>query len=556
MPNEHFISVSDAAAMQPDYIVVGGGPGGCVMASRLSEDPQTKVLLVEAGRDSDNFRVRWPFGTAFMVTNPKWDWGWETLPDASMEGRDVMWSSGKTLGGSSSINGQVFMRGLKSDFDLWGEAVGGNGDWSYDDLLPYFIKAENYNGPASAVRGRGGPVNVVEVEEKHPIAEAFVKIGEDMGYERTDFNGEQPIGFGHTQANQKDGMRFTAYDAYIRPNLRRPNLGVLINHRAARVLFDGNRAIGIEVVSPDGTHTSLTAGREVIVSSGTAGTTNLLMKSGVGPRQMLEKAGVQVQVDAPALGHNLQEHPGFSVSRFIKGAWSFNKAQVRPDLAARYLFRLLSSKHDGPFAGPAILSMGYAHTTPDRSGPPELQLHFMPFAYRLRPGDKSPVKAEIPKRSAVLFMATLTKPHARGTISIADNDPLGRPVISHQLLADERDLQHLVSGAKILTEMFTSPHVAPYVVGQCNPAVDPADDAGWVDYVRRNSYTAYHMCGSARMGQRNDPEAVVDPELRLIGADGLRIVDASVFPVIPSSNTFLPVVAVAEKAADIVRQGR
>jgi choline dehydrogenase len=554
MSRKPFISVSDAVAMQPDYIVVGGGPGGCVVAGRLSEDANTKVLLVEAGRDSDSWRVRWPFGTAFMVTRPGWDWGWETLPDASMEGRDVMWSSGKMLGGSSSINGQVFMRGLKTDFDHWDEAVGGDGDWSYDGLLPYFMKAETYNGPASPVRGKDGPVNVVELGQPHPIAEAFVKTGIDMGYEPTDLNGDQPVGFGYTQANQKDGMRFSAYDAYIRPNLGRPNLGVLIKHRAVRVVFDGNRAVGVEVISPDGTRTRLTAGREVIVSAGTAGTTNLLMKSGVGPREMLEKAGVHVQIAAPALGQNLQEHPGFSVSRFIKGAWSFNQAQIRPDLGLRYLYRLIA-KHDGPFAAPAILAMGYAHTTPDRSGPPELQLHFMPFAYRLRPGDKSPVTAQIPKRSAVLFMATLTKPHGRGTISITDSDPVGRPVIDHQLLGDERDLLRLVTGAKILTEMFQSPHVAPYVVDQCNPQVDPADDGGWVDYVRRNSYTAYHMVGTARMGQRDDPEAVVDRSLRLIGAEGLRIVDASVIPVVPSANTFLPVVAVGEKAADIIRQG-
>lgn len=555
MSKQRFMSASAAAAMSPDYVVIGAGPAGCVMASRLSEDPSTKVLLVEAGRDNDDLRIKLPAGVAAMVTRPRFDWGWQTLPDPSINGRSLTWSSGKMLGGSSSIHGQVHMRGLKSDFDLWAHSLGDeSGEWSYADLLPYFLRSENYTGTTSLARGRGGPLNVIDIREPHPMAEGFVRAGVDLGYEATDHNGEQPMGFAITQGTQKNGRRFSAYDGYITPNLGRPNLGVIIEHQATRVLFDGTRAVGVELTSPDGTRTRVDARREVIVSSGTVGSTNLLMKSGVGPGQMLQDAGVAVCVEVPGLGTNLQEHPGFSVSRFVKGTWSLNQAFVRPDLAARWMYQVLR-KRRGPFSDPAVVAMGYAHTTADRTLPPELQLHFMPFAYRLKPESKGPLTGEIPKRAAVGMMATHTKPKGRGTISITNADPFAPPIIDHQLLADERDLRDLVAGAKILTAMYESPHLAPYVVGQCNPEVTPTDDAGWIEYVRSNSYGAYHMCGTARMGRRDDPTAVVDPTLRVIGAKNLRVVDASVMPYIPSSNTYIPTIAVAEKAADLVRRG-
>lgn len=555
MGKQRYMSASDAAAMRPDYVVVGAGPGGCVMASRLTEDPGTKVLLVEAGRDNDDLRIKLPSGVAAMVTRPQFDWNWQPLPDPSINGRSLIWSSGKMLGGSSSIHGQVHMRGLKSDFDLWARSLGDeSGEWSYDDLLPYFVKSENYTGTPSPARGRGGPLNVVEIREPHPLAKGFVRAGVDLGYEATDHNGDQPMGYAITQGTQKDGRRFSAFDGYITPHLNRPNLGVIIKHQATRILFDGTRAVGVELTSPDGTRTRIEAAREVIVSSGTVGTTNLLMKSGVGPGQMLQDAGVALRVESAGLGSNLQEHPGFSVSRLVKDAWSLNQAFARPDIAARWAYQLLR-KRKGPFTDPAVIAMGYAHTTPDRTLPPELQLHFMPFAYRLKPESKGPLTGELAKRAAVGMMASHAKPKARGTISITDADPFAAPVIDHKLLGDERDLRDMVAGAKIITEMFKSPHLAPHVIGQFNPEVTPTDETGWVEYVRGNTYAAYHMCGTARMGRRDDPTAVVDPTLRVIGAENLRVVDASVMPHIPSSNTFVPTIAIGEKAADLVRSG-
>lgn len=552
MSRHRFLSADEVAASEPDYVIVGGGPAGCVLAGRLTEDPGTRVLLLEAGRDCDAFRVRLPVGPALMLTRPGWDWGWETLPDPSMNGRNPTWSSGKMLGGSSSIHGQVHMRGLPYDFDLWAELLGDpGGAWSYRDLLPYFVRSEHYAAGRLPGRGVNGPLNVVDIAEPHPLAEAFIAAGVDRGFPRTDLNGAEPEGFGITQGTQKDGRRFNAYDGYVRPNLARPNLGVAVHQRVVRVVMEGTRAAGVEVLTPDGSRRTVRARREVILAAGTMGTTNLLLKSGIGPSEQLRRAGVAVALDAPRLGMNLQEHPGVSVSRFIRGAWSLNEAQVRPDLGLRYLYRLLA-RRDGPFAAPLIGAMGYDRVDPD-SPVPELQLHFMPFAYRMQPDSKTPLTAELPKRAAAGMMATLTKPYARGTITIADPDPLTPPVIDHQLLGDERDLALMVAGLKSVTALFASPHFAPYVVAHCNPLVDPADDAGWEEYARRNSYNAYHVVGTCRMGRRDDPEAVVDPELKLIGADGLRVVDASVMPVVPSANTYAPTVAVAEKAADLVR---
>jgi choline dehydrogenase len=548
-----FIGIDDAVVMNPDYIVVGAGPGGCVMASRLSEDPAVKVLLLEGGRDCDNFRVKLPIGPAMMITKPGWDWCWETPPDPSMNGRHITWSAGKLVGGGSSVHGQVNMRCLPSDYDLWAEVIGEGSEWSYEDLLPYFIKCEHYAGSDSPVRGKGGPLNVADMTTVNPLAEAFIDAGVGMGYQRTDLNGEKPMGFGLTQATQKDGRRFNVYDGYIRPHLGRANLGVVIKARVTRVIVEGGVAVGVEVQSGDLKRT-IRAGREVIVSAGTIASANLLMKSGIGPGEVLQEAGVPVAVESPALGRNLQEHSGLSLSRFVKDVWTLNQAQGRPDLGLKYLYQLLA-RNTGPFSSPVVQAMGYAHTKPGLPVP-DLQLHFLPFAYRMKPESRSALAAEMPKKGAVAIQATLTKPKVRGRVTITDADPVTPPSIDHHLLGDERDLQTLVEGCKIITSIFESRHFAPYVVRNYNPDVNPATDSGWEDVVRNSTNIAYHAVGTCRMGRRSDPEAVVDPTLRLIGAERLRVVDCSVMPVVPSANTYIPTVAVAEKASDMIRSGR
>jgi len=550
------MKLDDAVAMDPDYIVVGAGPGGCVMASRLSEDPGTKVLLLEGGRDCDNFRVKLPIGPALMITKPGWDWCWETPPDPTMHGRHITWSAGKLVGGGSSIHGQVNMRGLPSDYDLWAQAIGnGSSEWSYADLLPYFIKCEDYAGSDSPARGKGGPLNVADMDPSaiNPLAEAFIEAGIDMGYDRTDLNGEKPLGFGLTQATQKNGRRFNVYDGYIRPYLNRPNLGLVTRARVKRVIIEGGVAVGVEV-SSGGVSRTIRAKREVIVSAGTIATANLLMKSGIGPGDVLQQAGLAVNVEAAAVGRNLQEHAGLSLSRYVKGVWTLNQAQGRPDIGLKYAYRLLA-KHSGPFSTPVVQAMGFVHTKPGLPIP-DLQLHFLPFAYRMKPESRSALAAEMTKKGALAIQATLTKPNVRGRVTVTDADPTSPPLIEHHLLGDERDLQTLVEGCKIITKIFESTHFSRYTVGSYNPDVIPGSDAGWEEVIRNSTNIAYHAVGTCKMGRRDDPEAVVDPTLKLIGAERLRVVDCSVMPIVPSSNTYIPTVAVAEKAADMIRRGR
>jgi len=382
------------------------------------------------------------------------------------------------------------------------------------------------------------------------MAEALIAAGEDLGYERTDLNGERPEGFGLTQATQHDGRRFNAYDGYVRPHLERPNLGVLVQTRVTRIVMKDGAAVGVEI---DGTKV-VRAAREVLVSAGTIASANLLMKSGIGPEQVLKDAGVPVQVHREGVGRNLQEHSGVSLSRFVRDHWSLNAARARPDLAVRYLYQLLVRKR-GPFASPVVQAMGFVRTRPDLPRP-DVQLHLMPFAYKMRPDDRSPLTAKMPRQTAVSIQATLTKPNVRGQVRITDASPTSAPAIDHRLLGDERDLQTLVAASKLVTEIFAGSRFGPSVVGNYNPPVDPEADADWVDFVRNNTNIGYHQVGTCRMGQANDPTAVVDPACRVIDARRLRVVDASVMPVVPSANTYIPTVAVAEKAASLIRRAR
>ncbi len=545
------MQLKDAITMQPDYVVVGGGPAGCVLASRLSEDPAIRVLLLEAGGSSDGLKVRIPAGVGMLVGNDRYDWNWDTPPDPTIGGRRFTWSAGKCLGGGSAINGQVNIRCLPSDFDLWADVVDQDGAWSAADLQPYFVRCESYHGVEgpSPARGTSGPQAVSDIPDPHPLAAAFLAAGEALGAPRVDLNGATPEGFGMTQGSQRDGRRFTAYDGYLRPHVGRPNLAIVTDARVTRIVVEDGRATGVEVRQGTTTRT-VSARREVLVSAGTVATTNLLLKSGIGPADVLDRAGVATVAERRGVGANLQEHTGVSISRFIRGHWSLNSTRL-PHKGLAAVFEVLARRR-GPLASPVVQAMGYVRTDPSLDRP-DLQLHFLPFAYRLKPDSRSALTAEMPLKAAVAMQLTLCKPQTRGRITITDADPLSAPTIDHQLLDDERDLRTMVAGCRLLEELFEHPAFGDAISGRFNPPAPIEDDAGWEAFVRRNCCVAYHQTGTCRMGRADDPDAVVDADLRVIGVRGLRVVDASVMPVVPSANTYVPTLAVAEKASDLIR---
>ncbi|MCW3017317.1 MAG: hypothetical protein JWO02_4409, partial [Solirubrobacterales bacterium] len=350
---------------------------------------------------------------------------------------------------------------------------------------------------------------------------------------------------------QKDGRRFMAYDGYIRPHLDRPNLAVMTKARVRRVLLENGVATGVEV-EHGGRVATVRAGREVILSAGAIPSANLLMKSGIGPGEVLQAAGVPVQVERDGVGRNLQEHSGVSVSRYITGHWSLNTMK-RPDKGLVGMYRLMVQRR-GPLASPVVQAMGFAKTDPSLDRP-DVQLHFLPFAYRMTPDAQSALTAEMPKRAAVAMQVTLCKPKTRGRIRITDSDPLSAPSIDHHLLGDPRDLDTLVEGCKFLTGLFAHERFAGSVAANCNPPVNPDTDAGWQEYVRASCNVAYHHVGTCRMGSASDPTSVVDPTLRVIGAERLRVIDAGIMPVVPSSNTYIPTIAVGEKGAAMIKAG-
>ncbi len=540
----------ELAQLRPDYIVVGGGSAGCVVAGRLSENSDTRVLLLEAGGSSDSFMVRMPAGVSSLVENPRWDWAYQTAADPSLNGRSFSWSAGKCLGGSSSINGQVYMRGIPDDFDEWARLLGNTPDWSYRDMRGFFDACETYLGDDHEGRGKKGPQYVSPLADPHPVAHAFMAAGESMGYPRTDLNGDSPEGFDLTQSTQFKGSRFSAYDAFIRPNRSRKNLFVVTRAPVDRVLFESGKATGVEVARRNKT-VKVVASKAVVLSAGAVASPALLLRSGVGERRQLETAGVPVVHELNGVGKNLQEHPGVGISKFVSGR-SLNVEQS-PHRIVLGLLRYLFQRR-GPLSSPVVQAMAYVRTAPELARP-DVQLHFLPFAYVLKKQSKSALTAEMPKRAAVMFNSTVCKPQGRGEVRIAPSDRGPQTVIDHQLLGHEGDVNTLVRSCKFICQLYEHQDVRAFVLEDCNPAPVPASDDEWVEYVRNNANVAYHSAGTCKMGRQEDPTAVVDSRLRVIGLRGLRVVDASIMPTLTSANTNAPVMAIAEKGASLLASG-
>jgi len=537
------VSGTGEAPRRADYVIVGAGSAGAVLANRLSEDPATRVVLIEAGGEAKSFMVQMPVGFAYMLTNPKFDWGYEQAPDPTINGRRFTWSAGRMLGGSSSLNGQVYIRGAEADFDGWAE-LGATG-WGWRDVFPYFLRSEHWHGPPSQSRGNHGPLSVSPMRDPHPLCATFVRACNEFGLvSLAEYNGGHMDGVFLTEATQRDGWRCSTEKAYLRPARKRPNLEVLTDAEVEKVLVRDGRADGV-AVNRGGRREEIEATREVIVSCGALGSPALLMRSGIGPGRYLQERGIAVRNDLPAVGQNLQEHSGSSQNKFVSKP-TLNSKMGRWDVMRDMARFLLNRK--GPMSAPAVQAMAFARTDPDLAEP-DIQVHFMPLAYDVEPETLSAARAVMPKEPCVSINVTLCHPEARGHVEL---DPNGRPMAVHHLLGSEADLRKHIAGMKLVDRIFSQPAFQEIIVGDRQPNPMPQDDAGWIAYARAKLLLAYHPVGTCRMG--SDEASVVDPALRVRGMGGLRVVDASVMPTLTSGNTNAPTIMVAEKAADMIRE--
>ena len=521
-----------------DYIIVGAGSAGCVLANRLSADPTVRVLLLEAGGRDDSFLIRMPAGIGRLATADV-NWLYETQPQAHLGGRRLFWPRGKTLGGSSSINAMVYIRGQPRDYDHWRDL--GNAGWGFSDVLPYFRRSENNEAIHDDLHGCGGPLTVCERRYTNPLSHVFVEAAVAAGIARNpDFNGRQQIGAGLYQVTQKAGRRCSAANAYLHPVARRPNLTVMTGALALRILLRGLRAVGVGYAIA-GRPAEAHAQREVLLAGGAINSPQLLLLSGIGPADEIRAHGIQVHHDLPGVGRNLQDHLDVHVIyacrqpvTLDRSAYGFGAART----AMRYV-----SLRNGPGASNiaeagAFLRCDAEATTPD------VQLHFIP-AYVLDHG-----RCRMPGAGMTVHVCFL-RPASRGTIRLAGADPAAAPRIDPDYLCEPADLAPLIAGIRRARDIYAQAPFRPYLGAEVFPGASCRDREALTDYVRAAAQTEYHPVGTCRMG--TDALAVVDPQLRVRGIEGLRVVDASIMPTVVSGNTNAPTIMIAEKAADLIR---
>jgi len=521
--------------MSYDYIVVGAGSAGCVLANRLSANGKQSVLLLEAGGPDKKQEVSVPAAFSKLYKTEV-DWAYETEPQKHMNGRKLFWPRGKMLGGSSSINAMIVQRGAPADYDRW--AAMGNEDWGYEDCLPYFKKLENYEpGGSSEHHNEGGPLNIADLRTPNPLSKAFVQAAGEAGYPiNHDFNDGQQEGFGMYQVTQKGGKRHSTAVAYLHPALKRDNLTAKTFAQVTKLNFSGRKCIGVDYVQ-HGQKKTATVNKEVILSGGAINSPQLLMLSGVGAAAQLQDKGIDLVMDLPGVGQNLQDHLAATFTWACTQPVSLGGAETIMNLL-RFLFLgrgMLTSN---------IAEAGGFVTLDPESPMPDLQFHFGP-GYFINHGFGNPEGEH-----GISIGPTMVKPYSRGEITLRSADPIAYPVIQPNYFSDERDLEVMVKGAKIAQKIAQSPALAPYVGEAYLPSADVVTDVDLRGYLRQHAQTLYHPIGTCKMGI--DEMAVVSPELKVHGVTGLRVVDASIMPEIVNANTNLPTIMIAEKAADLI----
>ena len=521
-----------------DYIVVGAGAAGCVLANRLTDSGRHSVLLLEAGGEDSSPWIHIPLGYGKHFTNPKLNWLYASEPQAGAGNRRIGQPRGKVLGGSSSINGLLYIRGQREDYDCWRDA--GNAGWGYADVLPYFRKAEDQQRGADEYHGVGGPLAVSDPPQPHPLADAYLAAADECGYARNrDFNGAAQEGFGYNQWTLRKGFRSSAATAYLRPARRRSNLTVITRAQATRILFADRRATGVEYLR-EGSPASAGARKEVIVAGGSFNSPQLLQISGVGPASLLQSLGIRVVADLP-VGMNLQDH---YTGRLV---YECNEPITLNDVVGSFAKGLVAALQfaffrKGPLTMGASYATGFIRADP-ASATPDIQTSISPFSAD-KAGDK------LHGFSGFSLAARLLRPESRGSVLIQGTDPLQPPAIQPNYLSSEKDCAVLLAGMKATRRLAETGALRRYIVREHDPGPACASDADLIDFLRLRGGIAYHPVGTCKMGR--DASAVVDDRLRVRGIAGLRVVDASIMPTLISGNTFAPTIMIAEKGADMM----
>jgi len=535
----------DRFAEEFDFIVVGAGSAGCAVANRLSEDGSTSVLLIEAGGRDTSIRFKVPLMVVHVLKDPAVTWPFVTEPQAALNDRAQLWTRGRVLGGSGSINGNVYVRGDPAVFDSWADE--GCPGWGWQDMLPYFRKMERYAGGDAALRGRDGPIGVTGLHQFDALADGYIQASVEAGHSYVDdYNDGHYEGAAYLQYSTARGYRSSPAAGYLKPVRGRRNLEVWTDAEVARVLIENRRAVGVEC-RREGRPIRVRARREVILSAGPIQSPKILEHSGIGRGDILRRFGIDVVQDLPGVGENLQDHPNTRLTFECSLPITINDVLQSPVVKVRQGLKYL-------FTGKGLLSIcsATAHTVmrsrPDETSP-DLKLQLQPFSgkdrYARRPQDG------LDPHSGFTVGVMALKPKSRGWVHMADADPFAHPKIDPKYLDDPADAQVLLAGIKEVRRIAARPSLARLVVRETRPGDSASTDAEILDYIRETTQTTWHVVGSCKMG--TDPMAVVDTSLRVRGIDGLRVADSSVFPTIPSSNTNAPTIALGERAADIIR---